>query len=319
MTEFNEDQRRPIARPVASSTNPHPRRSDRQDRPLTAGNTVSASGGDRPTPRPSIKRAGRRDLQAIRDGLLPRDVAILQSVSTHRFLTTRHIQSLYFHSHGSPLAATRSTNRVLSRLKNLRLIDHLERRVGGIRAGSASYIWQLASAGDRIVQLEAGNSVHRRLREPSLRLLDHTLAVADIHVALTEATQRNALELVTVDVEPGSWRQFLGLGGERRLLRPDLAVVTAQGEFEDHWFIEADLSTEHPPTVIRKCQLYEDYRASGVEQEARGIFPRILWVVPNQKRADKLTTAIQGSRLDQDLFRVITMRQLVDVVIGGAA
>jgi hypothetical protein len=143
--------------------------------------------------------------------------------------------------------------------------------------------------------------------------------VVDIHVALAEATLGKALELVTVEVEPGSWRQFLGLGGERRLLRPDLAVVTAQGEYEDHWFIEADLSTEHPPTVVRKCQLYEDYRASGTEQEARGIFPRVLWVVPNQKRADKLNAAIQGSRLDQDLFRVITMDQLVPVVIGGAA
>ncbi len=122
-----------------------------------------------------------------------------------------------------------------------------------------------------------------------------------------------------MQVEPGSWRRFLGIGGESRLLRPDLAVVTAQGEYEDHWFIEVDLGSEHPPTVVRKCHLYEDYRRSGTEQDTHGLFPRVLWVVPDQRRADKLSTAIADAKLDQDLFRVVTTDQLIPAVLGGAA
>jgi hypothetical protein len=116
-----------------------------------------------------------------------------------------------------------------------------------------------------------------------------------------------------------SWRRFLGIGGESRLLRPDLAVVTAQGDYQDHWFIEVDLRSEHPPTVVRKCHLYEDYRRSGNEQDAHGLFPRVLWVVPNQQRADKLTAAIADAKLDPDLFRVVTTDQLIAAVIGNAA
>ena len=319
MSSSQETPDRPIARPVASSKNPPLRSSDGSEAGLTAGNTVSTSSAHNPSSQPQQERAGTLRLHAVRDSLLPRDLAILRSVAAHRFLTTRQIQSLHFSDHGSPLAAIRSTNRVLRRLAQLRLISHLERRVGGVRAGSASYVWQLGPLGDRVLRAESGSSTRKRQREPSVRLLDHTLAVADIHVALTQASRSTDLELVDVQVEPGSWRRFLDSGGETRLLRPDLAVVTAQGEYEDHWFIEADLDTEHPPTVVRKCQLYEEYRASGHEQETHGVFPRVLWVVPSQVRVDTLSIAIRQARLDTGLFRVTTIDQLVSVVIGGAA
>jgi hypothetical protein len=209
---------------------------------------------------------------------------------------------------------------VLRRLSRDGLLIALDRRVGGIRAGSAGYIWHLSPAAHRILQLAATDtSMPRRFREPSQRLLTHTLAVANTHIALVRAAKSDALELVTVQVEPGSWRRFLGLGAQSRLLRPDLAVITAQGDYEDHWFIEVDLGTEHPPTVVRKCHLYEDYRRSGIEQDVHGLFPRVLWVVPDPMRADKLTTAITEARLDQALFRVVTAEQLIPTVLGGAA
>jgi hypothetical protein len=319
MSDSQEEAGRPIARPAVLSSDSGSRRSDGPNPPLTAGTTHSTNGAARPAPDPLKPRSGRRVMQAIHDNLAPRDFEILRSIAAHRYLTTRHIEALHFSGHASPLGAIRSVNRVLKRLSGLRLISHLDRRVGGIRAGSSSFVWSLAATGDRLLQAETGDGVRRRQRDPSARFLDHILAVADIHVALVQASGTAALELVTVQIEPGSWRRFLGLGGESRLLRPDLAVVTAQGEYEDHWFIEADLASEHPPTVVRKCRLYEDYRASGVEQETHGLFPRVLWAVPDQVRADRLTAAIRSARLDQDLFRVTTVEQLVPAVIGGAA
>lgn len=317
MSTHKETPDRPIARPIASTNTSRSAWSGGERTSTTARNTVSTSGGDRAPHNEAGRRAGRHGLAVIRKGLSSRDIAILQSIDTHRFLTSRHLQVLHFADHGSLLAGTRATNRVLRRLAGLRLISHLERRVGGIRAGSASYVWQLASAGTRLLDADRGSARHRS-REPSLRLLDHTLAVADIHVALFEAAHGGALELVRLEIEPHSWRRFLGTGGEQRLLRPDLAIVTAQGDFEDHWFVEADLGTEHPPTVVRKCQLYEAYRATGAEQDAHGVFPRVLWVVPNDSRANKLTAAICAAKLDLGLFRVCTTEQLVGIVLGGA-
>ncbi|TDD62038.1 hypothetical protein E1263_05350 [Kribbella antibiotica] len=318
MSVPQEGTDRPIARPIASTSQPDPRRSEPTNRSLVVGNSSSTSSDLLPAHHPN-KRTGRRVLASLRNSISARDLEILKSISTHRLLTSKHIEQLHFTGHGSALAATRSTNRVLKRLDGLQLISHLDRRVGGVDAGSSSYVWQLAPAGDRLLQIDLGNGTRRRQREPSVRLLEHTLAIADAHIALVRASRTNDLELVTVQVEPGSWRYFAGPGGVRRLIRPDLAVVTAQGEYEDHWFLEVDLGSEHPPTVVRKCQLYEDYRRSGIEQDAHNVFPRILWVVPNQMRADKLSAAIRSARLDQSLFRVVTKEQFVGVVIGGAA
>ncbi|WP_328995807.1 replication-relaxation family protein [Kribbella sp. NBC_01245] len=318
MSATQEGPDRPIDRPIASANTTEPRRSGPTNRSLAAGNSSSTSSDLLPATHPN-KRTGRRVLASLRNSVSTRDLEILKSISTHRLLTSKHIERLHFIGHGSALAATRSANRVLRRLDKLQLIVHLDRRVGGIHAGSSSYVWQLGPAGDRLLQTDAGNGARRRQREPSVRLLEHTLAVADAHVALANAAHGHALELVTVQIEPGSWRYFPGPGGARRLLRPDLAVVTAQGDYEDHWFLEVDLGSEHPPTVVRKCQLYEDYRRSGIEQDAHDVFPRVLWVVPNQLRADKLSAAIRSARLDKDLFHVVTMDQLVPIVIGGAA
>ncbi|TDD28359.1 hypothetical protein E1218_07515 [Kribbella turkmenica] len=319
MNDFPDVPELRIAHPVASSNELNTRRSDAEAPRLSVRNSSPISDAQLPATRPTKQRTGRLDLANLRHNLSPRDLAILRSISAHRFLTTQHVRALLFSDHASELSATRSSNRVLRRLSRDKLITALDRRVGGVRAGSAGYVWRVTAAAHRLLQTEDGEGISRRYREPSQRLLAHTLAIADTHVALNRAASSDGLELVTVQVEPGSWRRFLGLGGEPRLLRPDLAVVTAQGDYEDHWFIEVDLGTEHPPTVVRKCHLYEDYRRSGNEQDAHGLFPRVLWVVPNQQRADKLTAAITDAKLDQDLFRVVTTDQLIPAVIGGAA
>lgn len=208
---------------------------------------------------------------------------------------------------------------MLRRLHDQGLLEHLERRIGGIRAGSAGYIWTLGAVGARVLAETDNGASARRQREPSLRLLNHCLAIADVHVEMVGASRRRRFHLESVQLEPASWRRFLGLGGEIRLVRPDLAVVTTTGDYEDHWFLEVDLGTEHPPTVVRKCRLYLDYHASGDEQDRLGLFPRVVWVVPDQRRADRLMAAVRQARLDQTIFRISTVDGLCELLAGGAA
>jgi hypothetical protein len=259
--------------------------------------------------------------------LSDRDLAVLKTVSSHRFLTTRHVERLLFHDHATPASGSRTCRRVLRRLESLNLLQRPLRRIGGLSAGSASSVWMVSSRGLRLLNLRAGVGAVGRVREPGERFVQHYLAIADAHLGLVEAERARRLEVIEVQIEPACWRQFSGLGGSREILKPDLFVVSAavpgeggKAAFEDHWLVEVDRGTESLPTLLRQCQLYESYRRQGGEQLERGVFPLVVWVVPDEVRAAKLQAALQAARdLDNELYRVVTSDGFVDLVYGGAA
>lgn len=264
-------------------------------------------------------RTSRRRLQVIHNALSERDWALLTTLDQHGYLTTLQLQRMHFADHATSDAAGRVCRRVLQRLAEHRVIEHLERRVGGIRAGSASYVWRVGPIGDRLLTQSAAGPRARR-KEPSLHHLDHRLAVAETHIRLLEASRDHRWELLRVQLEPASWRPFLTIGGARSVLKPDLYAVTAVGDFEDHWFIEVDRGTESLPTLLRKCAQYEAYRATGAEQRDHGVFPLVLWLLPDDRRAEQLRTAIRQARgLDEQLYRLTTSTGLIAAVTGAAA
>jgi hypothetical protein len=99
-----------------------------------------------------------------------------------------------------------------------------------------------------------------------------------------------------------------------------LAVVTESGRYEDHWFVEVDRATEPPNRVIKKCRQYEEYRHSDREQAKHGVFPAVVWVVPNERRRDQLwgRLAIEVAN-DDRLFTVVTPSDLGALVVAGAS
>jgi hypothetical protein len=203
-------------------------------------------------------------------------------------------------------------------LERWHLIERPIRRVGGLQAGSAASIWMLSSAGQRLRNLRAGRGAVGRVCEPGERFVRHYLAIGEAHLALVTATRTGQLELLRVQIEPACWRSYSGLGGQPEMLKPDLFAVTASGEFEDHWFIEVDRATESLPTLIKQCRQYEAYRRSGQEQAGSGLFPLVLWVVPDEPRATKLRQALQASHdLDQALYRITTPDRLIAAITGG--
>jgi hypothetical protein len=242
-------------------------------------------------------------------------------LDAHRFLTTGQIERFHFADHVNPDAAARICRRVLHRLYQSHVIDHLDRRVGGVRAGSASFVWRVGSVGDQLLRLNAGGDQPRlRRKEPSLRYLEHCLAVADCHLALRSLAAAHRIELMRVATEPDCWRSYLALSGSRDTLKPDLHAVTASGDYEDHWFVEIDRATESLPTLLRKCTQYEDYRRTEAEQHQHGVFPLVVWVVPDETRAAKLAAGVAASRsLDRELYRICTPNRFAGVITGGAA
>lgn len=263
------------------------------------------------------RRVSRNRLGSLIEQMVERDHQIVRNIAEHRFVTSIQLQHLIFTDHDSEASAARSTRRVLSRLERWSLIRQLERRVGGVQAGSTPRVWQLAPAGARLV---AHDGTTYRVSEPSLRFLRHCLAIADVHVLLKQHQAMEAIEGVSVEIEPQSWRRYTGLGGEPRWLQPDLAATVLTAEYEDRWFIEVDLGTESLPTLLRKCGHYEAYRASGQEQSEHGSFPLVLWLFTDQRRADKLRAAVERTpRLTPELYRFATPGSIADVLSGGTS
>lgn len=275
-----------------------------------------------PPARQPPSRVGTRTRRRLAAALSDRDHQVLSQLWQHRYLTTAQLQAFCFTDHATPASAARTTRRVLARLARDHLIRALRRRIGGVRAGSEAKVWQLAPAGARILLPDTGHTW--RTHEPSERFLSHTLAVADCHLTLREGQQRGIT--VAVQTEPTSWRHYTGLGGETRLIRPDLAAhltgTDHHGTWDDYWFIEIDMGTESLPSLLAKCHTYTDYYTSGLEQAQHGSFPRVLWLMHGHRaehRAAELTRRIhRTTRLEPRLFTTATPEQLDQVLWGEA-
>ncbi|WP_280351508.1 replication-relaxation family protein [Nocardia abscessus] len=256
-----------------------------------------------------------------------RDWAILRSVGGHRFLTVSQIHALHF-TELRPGSSLRIAQRTLSRLRELGLLGTLDRRVGGVRAGSAGLVHYVDGDGERLLRAESGQRMRRHLTDPSETFLKHTLAVADAHVSLADAHRNAELELLTYQAEPAAWRPYVGMGGARLTLKPDMYAETAPSigsEYLDGWFIEVDLATESIPRLIKKSRDYEAYRRTGIEQDGNdGAFPQIIWSITAkdpakaERRRNALRDAIDRDRgLPSKLFHIIAPDELIELMRAG--
>ena len=158
----------------------------------------------------------------------------------------------------------------------------------------------------------------RRLDAPGSLYVAHTLACTEFVVELHEADQVGELECIEVQSEPACWRGFLGPGAARLVLKPDLFVrVGAGSASEDRWFIEVDLATEASGTLRTKATRYLAHYRSGSEQAEHGVYPRVLWAVPNEYRAGQVTDALR--HLPDEATRLFTVCLLDEAVAFLAA
>lgn len=284
-------------------------------------------------------RVGPIALQRITNLLTARELAIVTSVDRFGYLTARQLEQLHFREHASQSTAARVRRRVLERLTTAQMLVRLERQIGGIHGGSAGFVYRVGPLGFRIVHGFA--TMSGRNREPSIAFLDHTLAIAQLSLDVAVATDSLSIvattnesdaqqpnlrgqlgdhtKVVTLQTEPSCWRRFqLGLGGVE-VLKPDLYLATTSREFEDHWFIEIDRGTESTTAVLKKCQTYLAYQRAGQEQEIRGVFPRVLWVVHSRRRQEQLCKLLNSTKVTKSskVFVVATAEQALQLLADG--
>ena len=266
-------------------------------------------------------RRGWGRLEEVGRELSERDWAVLRDLARVRLLTGRHVQRMHVHD-GSPLTQARRTRALLQRLHDHELVARMERQVGGVQAGSSGFVYALAARGQRLVSNKgpAGGGRLRRPWEPSRLFVDHLLAVSELYVALREAEGTKELELLDFQAEPACWRWWLGPGGERLVLKPDAFVAVGVGDYEHRTFVEVDLATESRTVIRRKAETYVAYWQSGVEDERFGVFPRVLFAVPDVRRQEQVVGVL--AQLDPEawqLFRVVLTDEAIWVLSGRHA
>lgn len=263
------------------------------------------------TPALPLLRSGRQAAHArvLRSRLSGRDLQILTTLAELRLLTGRHVQRLYLHE-ATPATAARRTRAILRRLTDLKAVIRLDRRVGGIRAGSDGHLYGISGLGRAVLALDAQTPAGGRpLTTTKPAFQDHLLAVSELDVRLVERAraESGAVELLHFLGEPGCWRRYPGPAGITVTLKPDAFVALGVGDFERHAFIEMDCGTESQPTITRKSQRYVEYWRSGLAEQDGGVFPKVWWIAPSPARADQLVRAIRALAPDAHGLFVVAL------------
>jgi hypothetical protein len=248
-------------------------------------------------------------LLSLDEGLTPREREAVRLVGQARMATHSQIGRLtgYGLNGIRTESSARSLRRMLARLTDNGVLARYERRIGGVRAGSAGHVYCLGPHGQTLVCFWAGRGLVRGRShpEPSAHHMKHRLTVTGVYVALKEAEQGGQTELLGFDFEPDCWRRYSDPFGGESTLKPDAFASIASPAYEDRYFIEVDLGTEGRATLLRKLRAYIDYFHSGIEQDRHEVFPRVIFIVNSEDRKAVLVDA--AAELDADYWALFTI------------
>jgi len=247
-------------------------------------------------------------VERLRQSLSERDWAVLHDVARLRLVTGGQLERLHFVNLGA-VSRPVVRRRVLGRLVQARVLATLERRIGGVRAGSEGLIYYLDTAGQRLL---IPDGVARKIDPPGERYMRHVLAVTELYVSLSEQALAGGLRLDEFGAEPASWWTD-GRGGR---IKPDGYVRVSNPDHADTWWLEVDLATEHLPTLKRKLAAYLDYYRRG-QLGPDGIMPLVLVTAPSAKRCSDIVRLIrQLPQQGAELFTVALHNDAAEVIVG---
>jgi hypothetical protein len=249
-------------------------------------------------------------ISRVARNLSDRDWAVIHTVKSVRVASAPQLERLHFAGVGR-----RQTRSALASLVARGVLARLPRVIGGVRAGSTGFAYVLGPAGQRLIRPDITRT--RRPWTVGLPFLTHSLAVTQLLVDITEACRKTDGLTAVGDFrsEPDCWRTFIhGLA-----LKPDAEALIHQGPYDDRWFFEVDLGTESPATLDRKLSRYVAYWRTGYEQSITGVFPRVLWIVPDEARHAVLVDAFGRQPIEaRPLFVAATAGAAAGRVIEGA-
>jgi hypothetical protein len=238
-----------------------------------------------------------------------RERAMVADVGRVRTMSGGQLIRLHF---AADLSGKRHGQRVLTSLVERRVLARVDRRIGGVRAGSEAYIYRLDVIGQRLLGPLVRTPPRWDIGESFVR---HALMVSECYALLGMAAKTGEIELLAFDSEPTCWRTFVSRRGATETLKPDAFVKLAVGDFEDSWFVECDRGTEDLGRIRSKIAGYVRYWDSGKEEP----FPLVLWVTTRAERATALSIVVESLPSEQrGLFTVCQIDGFIQRVKAGA-
>jgi hypothetical protein len=233
--------------------------------------------------------------------LLDRDLLTIKYVNLFSQLTSQHIQSLVFPD-------VQSMNPLYRCLKRLQADDYLapiERRlIGGTKGGGSQYVWQLGVAGWRMCR------EGRYLPARSIRF--HTLAVADLFVALVNLEREGRLVIRHYVTEPDN-HLVIKHGGTEYFVKPDLTVEISRpdGTHVLPIMFEIDQGSQQQRVIIEKLTRYWGaYQNSDEAVMSSDLI--IVFVAIDERRAAELRLILaRGNEEQRRIFRVHTLESFL--------
>jgi hypothetical protein len=265
-----------------------------------------------------VSRLSAARLVQLAGELSERDQAITETAARLRLVSLKQLESLHFAEVQRPSSRARLARRTCARLVERGVLGRLERRIGGVRAGAAGYVYFAAPAGQRLVAYWWGEGLRRpRARyEPTRAFVRHAIGVSECYVRLVAASREGTVELLAFESEPA--RAFVGPGGARSVLRPDAFArlgLGVDGATELHAFLEIDCGTEGRQALARKCRAYVAAWRSGMAAE---VFPRVLWIATTERRVELLREVCASMPVEAwKLFVVTTQTRALDVLTNS--
>lgn len=230
-----------------------------------------------------------------------RDLALLDLLLQHRFLTRRQIQTLYFNEHVDQRTGARVTTRTpraaQRRLHGLREHGLIVRRYlaapDGRREPDPYYC--LTDRGAYLACARANLPLAERRKRATDAFANplfvrHALAAAELHCHLVLAARTNPGH----ECEPNWWRGEHATSdpfverGHKLLIRPDGYTRYRADTDIHHLLAEIDLGTMSLPRLHAKLELYRAYARSGVWRDRYPVFPKLLLLTTSERRITSL-------------------------------
>lgn len=266
-----------------------------------------------------MKRLTTTALVALAAELSERERRITETAVRLRLVSGKQLERLFFAEIASVAGRGRIARRTLARLVERRVLGRLERRIGGVRAGAAGYVYYPAVGAQRLAAYWQGEGLRRTRspHEPNRAFVRHALGISEAYVRLVEADRDGRIELLEFQAEPVCWRSFTGPMGTA-WLKPDAFVRLAPDAVsERHAFLEIDCGTEGRAALTRKARVYLAAWQAGIASE---VFPRVVWITTNERRVQLLVDICASLPAEAwKLFAVTAPERALDVLSGGAA
>ena len=246
--------------------------------------------------------------------LTERDLQLLQTLHTARYLTTEQIQVLFYPGQGGVYGPLKSCRLRLKQLYEAKLIRRIDPWVK--RGHNVSYIYALDKAGAQTLEHEFALSIAEadwkpKSNEDNLAFMKHTLATNEVRIAVIRACAGSAIALT-------NWLDEREIRGEqadqvtiidpktkkegKTAVIPDSAfILTKDGKRSLHW-LEIDMGTVtiearnwESKSWVKKILAYQAYQNTAAVALRYGLpgMARILTITTSEARLETIKQATE--------------------------